>query len=249
MNELPEIIKDESQLDSILTQPSEALRDLITQVSNPLVILGAGGKMGPTLAVLAKHAADLAGHPLEVIAVSRYSNTATRHWLENNGVKTRTADLFDPNQWTELTDSENDNYLVGQKFGTEANPGLTWALNTLVPSLAANRYRSARIVALSTGCVYPLVPVDSGGATEASPLDPPGEYATACLARERLLEYHARNTKHHSLYCDLTTQLISATACCMTLPKRFIRVSRSTSAWAISTAFGKAKPTNASFAA
>lgn len=105
MNELPEIIKDEAQLDSILTQPSEALRDFITQVNSPLVILGAGGKMGPTLAVLAKHAADLAGHPLEVIAVSRYSNTATRHWLENNGVQTRTADLLDPNQWTELPDS------------------------------------------------------------------------------------------------------------------------------------------------
>ena len=196
MNAQPETIKDEAQLDSILTHPSDSLRGFIKQISSPLVILGAGGKMGPTLAVLAKHAADIAGHPLDVIAISRYSNTATRQWLENNGVQTRTADLLDHNQWTDLPNSENVIYLVGQKFGTEANPGLTWAMNTLVPSYAANRYRSARIVALSTGCVYPLVPVDSGGATENSPLDPPGEYAAACLARERLFEYHA--TQHQT---------------------------------------------------
>jgi nucleoside-diphosphate-sugar epimerase len=196
MNAQPEIIKDEAQLDSVLTQPSEALCGFIKQISSPLVILGAGGKMGPTLAVLAKHAADIAGHPLEVIAISRYANAATRQWLENNGVQTRTADLLDHNQWTDLPNSENVIYLVGQKFGTEANPGLTWAMNTLVPSYAANRYRSARIVALSTGCVYPLVPVDSGGATENSPLDPPGEYAAACLARERLFEHHT--TQHQT---------------------------------------------------
>lgn len=193
MNPLPDIILDEAQLDTVLTEPSDELKNFIPQVRSPLVILGAGGKMGPTLAVLAKHAADLAGHPLEVIAVSRYSNDATRQWLENNGVQTRTADLVDRDQWAGLPDSENVIYLVGQKFGTEANPGLTWAMNTLVPTHAADRYRTARIVALSTGCVYPLVPVDSGGSTEASPLDPPGEYAAACLARERLFHYHAIN--------------------------------------------------------
>ncbi len=191
MNPSPDIIQDEAQLDTILTAPSPELRKFITQLSSPLLILGAGGKMGPTLAVLAKHAADLAGHPLEVIAVSRYSNDTTRQWLENNGVQTRTADLLKKDQWADLPDSENVIYLVGQKFGTEANPGLTWAVNTLVPSHAAERYRSARMVALSTGCVYPLVSVESGGATEDSPLDPPGEYAAACLARERLFTYHA----------------------------------------------------------
>jgi len=191
MNALPEFITDEAQLDATLTQPSEALRTFMPKLSSPLVILGAGGKMGPTLAVLAKHAADLAGHPLEVIAVSRYSNETTRQWLENNGVQTRMADLLDRDQWADLPNSENVIYLVGQKFGTEANPSLTWAMNTLAPSHAAERYHSARIVALSTGCVYPLVPVDSGGAKEDSPLDPPGEYAAACLARERLFTYYA----------------------------------------------------------
>ena len=98
----PEIIRDEAELDAVLTKPSPTLRDFISQVNSPLVILGAGGKMGPTLAVLAKHAADLVGHPLEVIAISRYSNAATRHWLENNGVQTYTADLGEASTWREL---------------------------------------------------------------------------------------------------------------------------------------------------
>ena len=187
----PDIIADEARLDSVHTTPSAALRDFIPQVSSPLIILGAGGKMGPTLAVLAKHAADLAGHPLEVIAVSRYSNDATRQWLENNGVQTLTADLVEPAEWGKLPDAENVIYLVGQKFGTEDNPGLTWAMNTLVPAAASGRYSQARIVALSTGCVYPMVAINSGGATEDTAPEPIGEYASACLARERLFEFHA----------------------------------------------------------
>jgi nucleoside-diphosphate-sugar epimerase len=190
MEPQPDIITDEAQLDSVLTTPSMALREFIPQVSSPLGILGAGGKMGPTLAVLAKHAADLAGHPLEVIAVSRYSNDATRQWLENNGVQTVTADLVNDAAWPDLPDSANIIYLIGQKFGTEENPGLTWALNTLVPAAACKRYATARIVALSTGCVYPMVPTDSGGTTEATAAEPIGEYASACLARERLFEFH-----------------------------------------------------------
>jgi len=191
MEALPEIITDESQLDAVFTAPSVALREFIADVSSPLVILGAGGKMGPTLAVLAKHAADLAGHPLEVIAVSRYSSQAARQWLENNGVQTITADLLKPADWATLPDTENVIYLVGQKFGTEENPGLTWAMNTLVPANACERYRDARMVALSTGCVYPLVPVTSGGATETTAPEPVGEYASACMARERLFEFHS----------------------------------------------------------
>ena len=187
----PVIIADEARLDDVLTTPSATLLDFIPQVSSPLIILGAGGKMGPTLAVLAKHAADLAGHPLEVIAVSRYSNDTTRQWLENNGVQTVTADLVDDATWADLPDTANVIYLIGQKFGTEENPGLTWALNTLVPAAASRRYSQARIVALSTGCVYPMVPTGSGGATEVTAPEPIGEYASACLARERLFEFHA----------------------------------------------------------
>ena len=181
MNDLPEIIKDEAQLDSILTQPSPALCSFISKVTSPLVILGAGGKMGPTLAVLSKHAADLAGHPLEVIAISRYSNTDTLKWLENNGVQTITADLAEASQWDSLPETNNIIYLVGQKFGTESNPGLTWALNTIVPTYTCQRYAQSRIVVLSTGCVYPLVSPSDGGATEETHLEPNGEYANACI--------------------------------------------------------------------
>ncbi len=201
MNAQPEIIKDEALLDSVLIQPSEALCGFIGQISSPLVILGAGGKMGPTLAALAKHAADIAGHPLEVIAISRYSNDTTRQWLENNGVQTRTADLSEPDPWLNLPDSNNIIYLVGQKFGTDDNPGLTWAMNTLVPAYACKRYKHSRIVALSTGCVYPLVSTQSEGATEKTPPEPIGEYAGACLARERIFEY--QSAKH-----DINTSII-----------------------------------------
>jgi len=191
METLPELITDETKLNSVLTTPTAALREFIPQVKSPLVILGAGGKMGPTLAVMAKHAADLTGHALEVIAVSRYSNDAARQWLENKGVQTLTADLVKFSAWDKLPDSENIVYLVGHKFGTEDNPSLTWAMNTLVPAAASERYSQAKIVALSTGCVYPMVPIENGGATESTPPKPIGEYANACLARERLFEFHA----------------------------------------------------------
>ena len=189
---LPDIVADESQLDKMLTAPSLALREFIPQVTSPLVVLGAGGKMGPTLAVLAKHAADLAGHPLEVVAVSRFSDATPKDWLEQNGVQTLSADLLDQGTWASLPESENIINLVGQKFGTSNDPGRTWVTNTLVPAAACNRYAQSRIVALSTGCVYPMVPVASGGATENTDPDAAGEYVNACLARERIYDFYSR---------------------------------------------------------
>lgn len=189
---LPDIVADESQLDKMLTAPSLALREFIPQVTSPLVVLGAGGKMGPTLAVLAKHAADLAGHPLEVVAVSRFSDATPKDWLEQNGVQTLSADLLDHGTWASLPESENIINLVGQKFGTSNDPGRTWVTNTLVPAATCNRYAQSRIVALSTGCVYPMVPVASGGATEDTDPNAAGEYVNACLARERIYNFYSR---------------------------------------------------------
>ena len=186
---LPDIIADEVQLDKMLTEPLVALREFITQIASPLVVLGAGGKMGPTLAVLAKHAADLAGHPLEVVAVSRFSDEASKDWLEQNGVQTLSADLLDNASWASLPDSDNVINLVGQKFGTSNDPGRTWVINTLIPAATCNRYAKSRIVALSTGCVYPMMPVASGGATEDTAPDAVGEYVNACLARERIYNF------------------------------------------------------------
>ena len=185
-------IQSENELGNLLTRPRTVLVDFMRSVVSPLVILGAGGKMGATLAVLARRAADEARVPLEIVAVSRFSNDSARQWMEDRGVRTLRLDLFDRDRLRELPDSANVIHLVGVKFGTTQNPSLTWAVSTLVPANVAERYASARLVALSTGNVYPHVPVDSGGATESHALTPRGEYANAAVARERVLEYQSR---------------------------------------------------------
>ena len=187
----PAAFRTETELDEFLTRPRPLLVEFIRQVRGPLVVLGAGGKMGPTLAVLAKRAAEEAGVPLAVLAVSRFSTPAARSWLEARGVKTLSSDLLDRRCLAELPEAASVLYLVGLKFGTSQNPALTWAVNTLVPSHVAERYPRSRIVALSTGNVYPLVPADSGGAGEDHPLTPLGEYGNGAIARERLFEYFA----------------------------------------------------------
>jgi len=186
------LIETEEALDEVLTRPNADLVEFIKTLSSPLVILGAGGKMGPTLSVLAQRAAEAADHPLDVIAVSRFSDEGVQRWLEARGVRTLNCDLLDRSALTQLPNSENVVYLVGLKFGTSQNPARTWAINTLAPAHAAERYPRARMVALSSGNVYPLRAVHSGGAVETDPLTPLGEYANACVARERLLEFYAQ---------------------------------------------------------
>jgi nucleoside-diphosphate-sugar epimerase len=159
------------------------------------VVLGAGGKMGPTLALLAKRAADSAGSKLDVVAVSRFSDERARHWLKERGVTTLSADLFDRSALARLPDSENVISLVGLKFGTTQSPARTWAVNTLVSANIAERYSSARFVTLSTGNVYPLVRVAGGGALESDALTPVGEYANAAVARERIYEFCCTRTR------------------------------------------------------
>jgi nucleoside-diphosphate-sugar epimerase len=189
---IPEVIENEAQLDEILTRPRSQLVEFIRQVRSPLLILGAGGKMGPSLAVLAHRAAVAAGHKLRVVAVSRFRNAAAREWLEARGVEAVSCDLFDRQAVAALPEAVDILYLVGVKFGTSQNPSLTWAANTIIPTHVAERFPEARIVALSTGNVYPMVPVASDGATEAEPLTPLGEYANSAVARERLFEFHSR---------------------------------------------------------
>lgn len=186
---LPELISTETELNDVMTRPSEALVRFITSVTNPLLVLGAGGKMGPTLAVLAKRAAEAARHPLDVVAVSRYSDAKAREWLEQQGVRTIAADLLERSAVQQLPDASDIIYLVGMKFGTSTQPARTWAINSLVPSLVCERFPQARIAALSTGNVYPLARVAEGGSRETDPLTPLGEYANAAVARERIFEY------------------------------------------------------------
>lgn len=190
--QLPVSIESEAALDELLTSPRPQLVEFIKTVTSPLLILGAGGKMGPSLAVLAKRAAQQAGHKLEVIAASRFSDRSARDWLEKRGVKTLVADALQRGDLSALPDADNVIYLVGQKFGTSTNPSGTWIANTLAPALAAERFRNARIVALSTANVYPLSSVAAGGSREGDPLTPLGEYANAAVARERVCEYFSQ---------------------------------------------------------
>lgn len=185
----PERIATEGELDDVLTRPTSSLTDAIRELESPLVVLGAGGKMGPSLCALARRAADSAGHRLDIIAVSRFSNPAARQQLEQHGIRTHAADLLDRDQVRSLPEARNVVYLVGLKFGTASNPARTWAVNALVPALCTEKYGDARVVTLSTGNVYPLVPVSGGGSQEDAPLTPLGEYANAAVARERIFEY------------------------------------------------------------
>ena len=182
-------IESESALDELLTSPGPTLVEFIKTIHNPLLLLGAGGKMGPTLAALARRAARQAGHKLDILAVSRFSDETTRRWLEDHEVRTISYDLMDGDNLRQLPDAEYIIYLVGLKFGTTQNPAATWAINTLAPANVCTRYPHSKIVALSSGSIYPLVPVHQGGAVETEPLTPLGEYANACVARERIFEY------------------------------------------------------------
>src|SRR3954468_7123323 len=193
--ELPKGATTEDELDELLSRPREALVEHIRTFSSPLLVLGAGGKMGPTLAVLAKRAANIARHPLEVITVSRFSDARARQWLESQNIKTISADLLDKKAVAALPNAETIIYLVGLKFGTADNPAATWAMNTIVPARVAERYCSSTIVALSTGNVYPLSEAASGGSIEASPLTPLGEYPNAAVARERIFEFYSQRQR------------------------------------------------------
>ena len=185
----PDTIETEDKLDEVLTRPRPVLVDMIRRVRGPLVVLGASGKMGPTLAVLARRAAVEAGIDLDVIAVARFTDPAARDWLEQRDVTTVACDLLDRAAVDRLPDAGDVIYMAGRKFGTADNPELTWAMNVLPPEYVVERYSGSRIAAMSTGCVYPLVPVVSGGSREQDALEPLGEYANACVARERVFEY------------------------------------------------------------
>jgi nucleoside-diphosphate-sugar epimerase len=191
MNSVPEQFQDEAELDDWMTRPSDALVRFAREIRSPLLVLGAGGKMGPSLAVRAKRAAA-AGADLHVIAVSRFSDASARNWLEEHGVETRTADLFDRDALAKLPDAQDLIYLVGTKFGTSREPSRTWAVNALVPDRVCERFPAARIVALSTGNVYPLVSTRSRGSVETDPLTPLGEYPNAAVCRERIFDFHSR---------------------------------------------------------
>jgi nucleoside-diphosphate-sugar epimerase len=185
--------RNEEELDILLSTPRAATVEALRRSPGDIVILGAGGKMGPTLARMASRAADAAdsSRRRRVIAVSRFGGGDGARALERSGIETISCDLLDSAAVERLPDAPNVVFMAGQKFGTSEAPHRTWMMNVVLPDQCARRYADSRIVAFSTGNVYPLVPVRSGGASEKTPPAPVGEYAASCLGRERVFEHYA----------------------------------------------------------
>jgi nucleoside-diphosphate-sugar epimerase len=188
----PPAIRDVDHLEDLLSTPTPEVVASLGRRSGDLVVLGASGKMGPTLARMARRAFDQLGRSGDVIGVARFQDAAARIRLESFGVRTLAADLSDPDAIANLPDASEVIYLVGTKFGTTGNEAATWAANAFVPGLIARRYAGRRIVALSTGNVYGLVPADGPGSRETDAPNPSGEYAMSCLGRERVFEHFSR---------------------------------------------------------
>jgi nucleoside-diphosphate-sugar epimerase len=179
-------------LHDLLTQPHEADVAFASRLHGDTMVLGAGGKMGPTLAQRLVRALRAAGRPSRVIAVSRFGSPAAEQELAASGAETIACDLLDPDSLRALPLVENVLFLAGRKFGSSGDPELTWAMNNVVPSQVAQHFRKSRIVAFSTGNVYPFVSAEKGGCVESDAPAPVGEYAQSCLGRERIFEYYSK---------------------------------------------------------
>jgi nucleoside-diphosphate-sugar epimerase len=190
------LVNSIEELEDELSRPSGADVEFLRHLEGDILILGASGKMGPSLARLCRRAADAAGPPRRVIAVSR-------QLIHESGVESVACDLLDRAQVAHLPACPNVLYLAGRKFGSSDSPELTWAMNTVVPANVAEHFHRSRIVVFSTGNVYALRPVDAGGSLETDPPAPVGEYAQSCLGRERVFEYFANSRGLRCLFFRL----------------------------------------------
>lgn len=184
--DLPARIADVAALEELMSRPSPELVQALEKVPGDIMVLGVGGKMGPTLARMAKRASPRR----RVIGVARFSEPGLREQLEAAGVECIAADLLSRDAIAGLPEAPNIIFMAGRKFGSTGSEWLTWAMNAHVPALVAERFPRSRIVAFSTACVYPFVPRESKGAPESMPpTAPSGEYANSCVARERMFEH------------------------------------------------------------
>ncbi len=182
-------------IETLLSQPTAGATDAVRSLDGDYMVLGVGGKMGTSLAVMLRRALDAAGKPAtKVYGVSRFSRPEAKTELEKFGILPVACDLADPEQVAKLPEVANVEYLAGQKFGTDSAPDETWIQNTVVPSLVAKKFRASRIVVFSTGCVYPFSATagEGKGATEATPVAFLGEYASTCVGRERVFTHYSR---------------------------------------------------------
>ena len=186
------MIRDLTELEERLSEPTPGVIDTLGKLQGDVMVLGAAGKMGPTLTRMARRASDAAGVVRRVIGVSRYSNPDGQSKLEAHGVETIRADLLDESALNALPDAPNIVYMAGMKFGSTDNEALTWAMNVHLPALVCRRFAASRIAAFSTGNVYGPVSVRGGGSMESDAPNPVGEYAMSCLGRERMLEHFSR---------------------------------------------------------
>ena len=185
-------IRTIEELEEQLSRPAEADVKALASLEGDVLILGAGGKMGPSLSLLARRAADQARVSKRIIAVSRFADESLRRQFSALHIETIACDLLEPGALSKLPDAGNVIFMAARKFGTTGGEHLTWAMNTFLPGLVAERYRDSRIVTFSTGNVYPLKRVSEGGSLESDPVDAAGEYAQSALGRERMFEYGSR---------------------------------------------------------
>lgn len=214
---------NEQYLDALLSTPSQALIADVKDMEGDIMILGAGGKVGPTLSIMAKRAVDAAGGGKRVIAVSRFSDPIVVKTLTENGVEMISADLTDPEQVKKLPKIRNIIYMLGRKFGTAGNACDTWMINVGVPTMVTQHFGDANYVVFSTGNVYPLSAVSGCGSKETDAIAPVGEYAMTSLGRERIFEYAAKNygakvliyrlnyavDLRYGVLCDVATNILN----------------------------------------
>ena len=184
---LPESIRDVAELEDLLSTPTRGVVEDLAAVDGDIMVLGVGGKVGPTLAMMAKRAAP----DRRVVGVARFSDPAVKQRLEAAGVETIACDLLDPQQVAALPEIANIVYMAGRKFGTDGTEPWTWAMNVVVPAIVGQRFANSRIVAFSTLCVYPFAPVAGPGSHERDAVTPLGEYANSCVGRERVFQYYS----------------------------------------------------------
>jgi len=199
MIEFPDKIGKKAQLEDLLSTPSPETVEMFSEIDGDIMILGIGGKIGPTLSRMAKRACDQAGVEKRIYGVSLFESEQQRQQIEDIGIETIHGDLLDIDFMNSLPKAKNVFFLAGMKFGSEENISLTWAVNSHMPGLVADYLKGSNIVAFSTGCVYPMVPVDSGGSVETDVPGPVGEYAQSCLGRERMFEYGSK--QHQTKVC------------------------------------------------
>lgn len=185
-------IRDEAHLEELLSEPTEGVIRTMRALDGDIIVLGVAGKMGPTLARMAKRASDAAGVKRRVIGASRFSSPELEKRLADWGIETMRCDLLDRQALAALPDAANIVYMAGMKFGSTGQEWRTWAMNVFLPGLVAERYRTSRIAVFSTGNVYGLCSVAKNGSRESDEVNPAGEYAMSCLGRERIFEHFSR---------------------------------------------------------